>query len=52
MTQYTDVGGLGSVKVIRLMTLLREKRIDSVRRHQEWQDTLNKNAFFNEVFVE
>jgi len=45
MTQYTDVRRLGSVKAIRLMTLPREKRIDSVRRHQEWQDTLNKDAF-------
>mgnify|MGYP003588541652 CR=1 FL=1 len=46
------VSELGSMEAVRFMTLPREKRIDSVRRHREWQDTLNKDAFFNEVFVE
>lgn len=46
------VDTLGSMEAVRFMTLPREKRIDSVQRHREWQDTLNKDAFFNEVFVE
>lgn len=46
------VSALGSMEAVRFMTLPREKWIDSVRRHREWQDTLNKDAFFNDVFVE
>ena len=45
------VSALGSMEAVRFMTLPREKRIESVRRHREWQDTLNKDAFFNDVFV-
>jgi hypothetical protein len=45
------VSTLGSVEAIRFMTLSREKRIESVKRHREWQNTLDKDAFFDDVFV-
>lgn len=45
------VSALGSMEAIRFMTLPREKRIESVKRHREWQDTLSKEAFFDDVFV-
>ncbi|TVR58222.1 MAG: hypothetical protein EA420_17645 [Candidatus Competibacteraceae bacterium] len=45
------VSTLGSVEAVRFMTLPREKRIESVKRHREWQNTLDKDAFFDDVFV-
>lgn len=45
------ISTLGSVEAVRFMTLPRERRIDSVKRHREWQDTLNKDDFFNDVFA-
>jgi hypothetical protein len=45
------VSTLGSVEAVRFMTLSREKRIESVKRHREWQNTLDKDAFFDDVFV-
>jgi hypothetical protein len=46
------VSALGSMEAVRFMTLPRENRVESVKRHREWQFTLDKNAFFNDVFVE
>ena len=45
------IGALGSVEAVRFMTLPRERRIESVKRHREWQDTLNKDEFFDDVFA-
>jgi len=41
---------LGPVETIRFLNLPRKKRIESVKRHREWQKELNKDKFFNEVF--
>ena len=46
------VDALGSVETVRFMMLPREKRVESVKRHREWQSTLDKNDFFNDVFGE
>jgi hypothetical protein len=27
-----------------------QRKIDGVKRHREWQRSLNKNVFFNKVF--
>jgi len=35
---------------MRFMNLPRERRLESVRRHQEWQKLLDKDRFFDEVF--
>ena len=45
------INALGSVEAVRFMTLPRGKRVESVKRHREWQGTLNKDAFFDDVFV-
>lgn len=42
---------LGPVEAIRFITMPKRKRIDSVRRHREWQKVLNKSKFFVEVFA-
>ena len=41
---------LGNVDAIRFLSIPREKRVESVKRHKDWQQTLNKNAFFDEIF--
>ncbi len=42
---------LGPVEAVRFITMPKRKRIDSVRRHREWQKGLNKGKFLNEVFA-
>jgi len=43
---------LGPVEAIRFVNMPRKKRLESVRRHREWQKLLNKQQFFKEVFKE
>jgi hypothetical protein len=43
---------LGPVEAIRFVNMPRRKRIESVRRHREWQKLLNKDQVFKEVFKE
>ena len=43
---------LGPVETIRFLTLPKSKRLESVKRHREWQKTLDKDLFFDEVFSE
>jgi hypothetical protein len=42
---------LGPVEAIRFMNLSKKKRMESVRRHREWQKLLDKDRFFDEVFA-
>ena len=41
---------LGKVDAIRFLTIPREKRVESVKRHRDWQQTLDKDIFFDEIF--
>lgn len=41
---------LGPVEAMRFLSLPRERRQESVKRHREWQKTLDKKRFFDEVF--
>ena len=43
---------LGPVEALRFMNLPKKKRLESVRRHREWQELVDKDRFFNEVFAE
>ena len=43
---------LGPVEAIRFINLPKRKRLESMRRHREWQKLLNKDRFFKEVFNE
>lgn len=42
---------LGPIETIRFISIPKKKRIESVKRHREWQKLLNKIKFFDEVFV-
>jgi len=41
---------LGNVDAMRFLSIPREKRIESVKRHRDWQQTLDKDTFFDEIF--
>ncbi len=41
---------LGSIETVRFLTLPRQRRLDSVMRHRCWQDALDKDRFFEQVF--
>ena len=44
------IGELGPVEANRFINMPRIKRIESVKRHREWQKYLDKDKFFNKVF--
>ncbi len=41
---------LGPIEAIRFINIPRKKRMESVKRHREWQKHLNKERFFDEIF--
>ena len=41
---------LGPVETGRFLNILRQKRMESVKRHREWQKKLDKEEFLKEVF--
>ena len=43
---------IGPVEAGRFLTLPQHKRIDSLKRHHDWQNGLDKEAFFDEVFID
>lgn len=42
---------LGPVEANRFINMPRKKRIESVKRHREWQKHLDKDRFFDQVFT-
>jgi hypothetical protein len=44
------MNGLGPLEAIRFLSLPREKRLDSVKQHRQWQTQLNKEPFLDDVF--
>lgn len=48
----TLIQTLGPVETSRFLTLPQQQRIDSVKRHQQWQESLKKDEFFAKVFKE
>ena len=41
---------LGPVEATRFLTLPRTRRLESVKRHRQWQARLNQEQFFERVF--
>jgi hypothetical protein len=41
---------LGPVEATRFLTLPQRRRIDSVTRHRLWQEGLDRERFFDQVF--
>lgn len=44
------VDKLGEVEASRFFSMSQNKREESVKRHRIWQETLDKDIFFNNVF--
>jgi len=44
------MGTLGPIETARFLTLPRQRRLNSVMRHRRWQDSLDKERFFDQVF--
>lgn len=45
------MNALGPLETLRFLNLPRETRVDSVKRHREWQKHLDKKQFFDDVFT-
>ncbi len=41
---------LGPVETARFLNIQRSKRIESVKRHREWQKSLDKDEFLRDIF--
>ncbi|OGQ58125.1 MAG: hypothetical protein A3J24_06220 [Deltaproteobacteria bacterium RIFCSPLOWO2_02_FULL_53_8] len=42
---------LGPVEAMRFVNMPKGKRVESVKRHRQWQKLLDKNIFFDKVFA-
>jgi hypothetical protein len=42
---------LGPVEAMRFISLPKKRRMESVKRHREWQKHLTPQSFFDEVFA-
>jgi len=42
---------LGPVEAIRFISMPKKKRLESIKRHREWQKLLDRARFFDEVFA-
>ena len=51
--QATDalIDNLGIMEATRFLTLKHQGRLESVERHQLWQNGLDKEEFLDEVFT-
>ena len=43
---------LGPVEASRFLALPKKRRIESVKRHRQWQAQLKRDDFFDQVFSE
>ena len=41
---------LGPIETMRFLTLPREKRVDAVAYHRQWQESLDRDTFYDQVF--
>ncbi|MBP7543864.1 MAG: hypothetical protein KA747_09680 [Ignavibacteriaceae bacterium] len=43
---------LGPVEASRFLSVVKSKRMDSVKRHRQWQEGLDKDQFFKDILQE
>lgn len=46
------MAALGPVEATRFLSLSREGRLESVARHRQWQRSLDRDSFFDNMFGE
>ena len=44
------INELGPMEATRFINMPRKKRVESVKRHREWQKTLDEEVFLDQVF--
>ena len=44
------VAALGPVETIRFLTMPQQRRLNSIARHRQWQASLDKEQFLDQVF--
>jgi hypothetical protein len=44
------ISKLGPVETNRFLSLVKKKKVESVKRHHQWQAKLNKEQFFETIF--
>ena len=44
------IENLGITQTNQFIGAIQKHKIDSVKRHRKWQKTLDKDAFFTEIF--
>ena len=42
---------LGPIETARFINIPQKRRIESVKRHRQWQKQLSKDKFYDEVFA-
>ncbi len=42
---------LGYTDAIRFLSLPKERKMESIERHRDWQNTLDKDKFYNDIFA-
>jgi len=45
------IGAVGPIEANRFISMPRRKRMESVKRHREWQKKLDKGEFFGKIFA-
>lgn len=44
------INGLGPLETLRFLNFPREKRIETIKRHRDWQKNLDQKQFFDDLF--
>jgi hypothetical protein len=44
------INGLGPLETLRFLSFPREKRIETIKRHRDWQKNLDQKQFFDDLF--
>lgn len=46
------INGLGPLEALRFLSFPREKRVETIKRHRDWQKNLDQKQFFDDLFAE
>lgn len=45
------INGLGPLEALRFLSFPREKRVETIKRHRDWQKNLDQKQFFDDLFA-
>lgn len=44
------INGLGPLETLRFLSFPSEKRVETIKRHRDWQRNLDQKQFFDDLF--